>query len=82
MKIAATRRDVVAVAFFFLCFFSLLIKARSIRQDSCGTVDGSDMSRGNHFVGRDQEGCINDHEGELIAMDYTPARTKTPIHNL
>ncbi|XWS10793.1 hypothetical protein CRYUN_Cryun38cG0028100 [Craigia yunnanensis] len=65
---------ILLVTFLLLCFFSTTPRARSLPK-ARETEKGHD----NQVLTATQDGAPN--VDELVAMDYTPARRKPPIHN-
>ncbi|KAA8546932.1 hypothetical protein F0562_003361 [Nyssa sinensis] len=74
MAMVACRR-LVLVAFLLLCFIFITARARSLRTDINGAEKGHDM-----FIPK-EDGVPDSTTEELVAMDYTPATKKPPIHN-
>ncbi|GMJ05369.1 root meristem growth factor 9, GOLVEN 2, CLE-like 9 [Hibiscus trionum] len=65
----------VLIVFIFLCFISTTPTARSL-PDARETKEGLD----GQVVTGTESGAPPDVD-ELVAVDYTPARRKPPIHN-
>ncbi|KAL5779049.1 hypothetical protein ACOSQ2_009786 [Xanthoceras sorbifolium] len=75
---------VAMVALCFFCFFFrafvVEVEARSIRTgENVADAPHYSSDHQNHFF--INKGDENFGEGDLISMDYSPARRKPPIHN-
>ncbi|KAJ0085857.1 hypothetical protein Patl1_08001 [Pistacia atlantica] len=72
------------LAFSFFCFFLVVTIARNIRTPTgiygAEAPDDSSTAQGYHFViiKKEDEKFA---EGDLVSMDYSPARKRPPIHN-
>ncbi|OMO92646.1 hypothetical protein COLO4_17423 [Corchorus olitorius] len=64
------------VAFILLCFISTTTRGRSLPKAPSAPEKGA---HGDEVVTATQDGDSNVEE--LVAVDYTPARRKPPIHN-
>ncbi|KAM1068203.1 hypothetical protein ACFX1Q_000167 [Malus domestica] len=68
-------KHLVVVAFFLLCFVSITAQGRSLGLVSKRAGDAYQKNED------DQAVVLQDEINDLLAMDYTPARKKPPIHN-
>ncbi|XVF18340.1 hypothetical protein REPUB_Repub11eG0013200 [Reevesia pubescens] len=66
----------ILLAFLLLCFISTTPRARSL-------PNGREMEKGHddQVLTATSEGPGAPNVDELVAMDYTPAKRKPPIHN-
>ncbi|KAA8537938.1 hypothetical protein F0562_027482 [Nyssa sinensis] len=78
MKTVVSCKVALLVAIFLFCFISVVVvnEARGIRTDT-GGAGARHSSQSNLYVVKEDEYL----EEDSMAVDYTPARKKTPIHN-
>ncbi|TQE09336.1 hypothetical protein C1H46_005072 [Malus baccata] len=83
-------KNLVVVALFLLCFISITAQGRRLELGvvSKGAADAHQKkSHDLHDTtfkqkqDDDQGVVLPDESNDLLAMDYTPARKKPPIHN-
>ncbi|CAB4269024.1 unnamed protein product [Prunus armeniaca] len=78
-------KHLLLVAFILLCFISITAEGRSLGVVSKSSDDGHQKSHDLHDPFKqkeeDHEGLLPDESNDLLAMDYTPASKKPPIHN-
>ncbi|KAH7850930.1 hypothetical protein Vadar_004703 [Vaccinium darrowii] len=68
------RKRLVLVAFFLLCFVSIIAKARSVPKE---TGNGGDDPKAEGGLPE----STNSDDQDLVTVDYTPAQKRPPIHN-
>ncbi|EOY13681.1 Encodes a root meristem growth factor, Belongs to a family of functionally redundant ous peptides that are secreted, putative [Theobroma cacao] len=71
-----SRKHYLLVAFLLLCFISTTARAQSLPKEARETEKGHDDQV---LTAATEDGASN--VDELVAVDYTPARRKPPIHN-
>ncbi|KAH7860215.1 hypothetical protein Vadar_010734 [Vaccinium darrowii] len=69
MDVLPSNKRLVLVAILLLCFLSIPAAARSLCRES---------SKHDNLKPKEKRETNGE---DLITMDYTPARKKTPIHN-
>ncbi|KAK9270923.1 hypothetical protein L1049_026510 [Liquidambar formosana] len=79
MKPIVPCKVALLVALFFFSILLVVVEAEQISRTD--TTHGADASRSSHDELFAMEGDGYRGEGDLVAMDYSPARKKTPIHN-
>ncbi|KAA8546594.1 hypothetical protein F0562_002667 [Nyssa sinensis] len=68
----------VVVILLFCSLLVLVEAAKSAREDTSG-ADATPSSHGNDLYATKEDEHLD--EGDSLAVDYTPARKRTPIHN-
>ncbi|KAK7247516.1 hypothetical protein RIF29_42399 [Crotalaria pallida] len=71
-------KRLLVVAFILLCFISITVRARDLRETSVGVKKGqsSDVFKPNNHEGAQGSSGVG-----VDTMDYTPAKKNPPIHN-
>ncbi|KAK7318503.1 hypothetical protein RJT34_03205 [Clitoria ternatea] len=70
---------ILLVFFFLLCFILIHARARTLKEESNIIANSTRDDNKETRVLKPKED--EDNEGEVLSMDYSPARRKTPIHN-
>ncbi|KAJ7945309.1 Root meristem growth factor 9 [Quillaja saponaria] len=71
-------KHLLIVAFFLLCFISIEARATRPLQER---NNAKAHEKGQEESFRPKENGVTFLDGDDLAMDYTPARRKPPIHN-
>ncbi|KAI4317168.1 hypothetical protein L6164_025063 [Bauhinia variegata] len=80
MAILPSKR-LLLVAFILLCFITITVRGRSLRETSTQeTRNGAEKSQ-NDLVKTKNQGGEQPDTDDLVTMDYTPAKKNPPIHN-
>lgn len=75
MDVFLGNKRLVLVAILLLCFLSIPATARSLRRE---ISKGAEEGKRDNFKPKEKRETNGE---DLITMDYTPARKKTPVHN-
>ncbi|KAJ7956940.1 Root meristem growth factor 9 [Quillaja saponaria] len=71
------KRIILIVAFFVLCLISIKSTARPLQERN----NLKAQEKGQEETFSTKENGVPLPDGDDLAMDYTPARKKPPIHN-